>query len=526
MSTKSSKLSKFLIGSSVALGTLYGVDTFYWDTTCQRTVRAFYVLSRIGLDYKFNFEEGKDIMALHERNAERLFNLLIKNKGLYVKLGQNIANQSSILPKVFQEKFNKLYDSAATDPWDEVERIMKEELGDEYTKNFKNFNKEPIASASIAQVHKAELVNGEKVAVKVQHYYINNQIDMDLWTFKVITEVFSRAFGVPFGFMAHYIADTMKEEVDFTIELANSKRTRKNIQDDSYLRDKVYVPQTFDNFCSRRVLVAEWCDGEPLFKVDELKKSFDVTDILHDYVKLFSKMIFQWGFVHSDPHPGNLLARYNNGKQQLVLLDHGLYVELPESLRHEYCTLWKSLFELNDKELKRIAVSWGIGSDQSDMFGSFALLKPYHKSQEKFAQMSRYEREKFMSDNFKQFFQNTEKFPLPLIFLGRTMRMVQSVNQRYRAPVNRINIFTREAVNGFYLSAPATHLTAWNKVERALRYSIYMITMSLVDISFYFTKLSQYLFGTKNVEDLLQEKMIAEMKEMGIENPEIDMFSG
>ena len=515
------RLRNFLLGSSITVGVLAGVDYLYWDSVLQRTSKAFYVLSLIGLDYKMNFEESKDIHALHERNAERLFNLLMENKGLYIKLGQNIANQAAILPLPFQQRFNKLYDSAEKDSWLHVEKILKEELGESYLDTFKSFDKSPIASASIAQVHRAELHNGDQVAVKVQHYYINNQIDMDLWTYRVFTRVFSYAFEISFSFMSDYISERLKEEVDFTIELSNSTRTRQLINSDSYLQGRVHVPETYDELCTKRVLVAEWCDGEPLFKIEELAKTFNTTLIIHDYLKLFARMIFQWGFVHSDPHPGNLLARFHNGKQQLVLLDHGLYVEMSQSLRHEYCTLWKSLFELNDKELKRIAIHWGIGEDQSDMFGSFALLKPYHKTKENLAKMTRYERERYMSNNFKQFFQNTEKFPLPLIFLGRTMRMVQTLNQRYKSPVNRVNLFTKEAVNGYYLNAPTTHLTVWLRAERLFRYSIYVLTMTILDVSFQLNRLSQYLFGTKNIEDILQQKLTSELKQMGVENPDL-----
>lgn len=521
-----SRWMRRLVGAATTFTAAYAFDRLLWDDTLQRTAKSFYTLSRIGLDYKMNFEEGKDIMALHQRSSDRLFDLLMANKGLYIKLGQNIANQSAVLPKAFQDKFSELYDSAGTDSWEHVDKILKEELGADYAKHFKSFDKVPIGSASIAQVHKAVLTTGEDVAVKVQHYYIKNQINMDLWTYRVFTDIFSSAFGVPFGFMSSYISDRLKEEVDFTIELNNAKRAKDLIQHDGYLKDKVHVPETFDSLCSGRVLVAEWCDGEPLFKYEELKKGYNTTAIMHDYLKLFSMMIFQWGFIHSDPHPGNLLVRHKNGKQQLVLLDHGLYVELPETLRYEYCTLWKSLFELNDKELKRICVNWGMGSEQSDMFGSMAQLKPYNKTQDKLAEMTRYEREKFMSENFKNFFQNTEKFPLPLIFLGRTMRMVQTLNQRYKSPINRIKMFTREAVNGYYLNAPVTSLSVWARAERVLRYSIYMLTMTIFDLGFIMTKFSQSILGTKSVEDLMQERFVAEMKEMGMEPPEVDILGG
>jgi len=528
--SQSSKLLRFSLYGTGILTTGYLFDRYLYESTGARTVKSFYVLIRIGLDYKLFFNENNDIAALHERNADRLYNLLNDNKGLYIKLGQNIANQATIFPKAFQDKFSKLYDSAEQDPWDKVEDILKAELGQDYGSHFNYIDKKPIASASIAQVHKAQLKSGEEVALKVQHYYISKQIDADLLTYRLFTRIYEYFFEIPVSFTSNYISEHLKEEVDFTKELDNSNRISALIAQDDYLYNKIHVPKNFENLSTKRILTAEWCGGVPLIYFDKLKGQYNTKKIMKYYLELFSKMIFQWGFVHSDPHPGNLLVRYNKSTkvQELVLLDHGLYVEFPETLRHQYCALWKSLFELNDKELKKVATSWGIGSDQSDMFASFSLLKPYHKTRENISKMSNFERQEFMKENFKNFFKETEKFPLELIFLGRSMRMIQLLNQKYKAPVNRINLFTKEAVKGYYLNEPnVKNPTFWHKLERTLRYSIFVLILTISDITFYTSKAGQYLFGSKNVEDLLQEQMFKQMKEMGIENPQdIDLFSG
>ncbi|KAH3672192.1 hypothetical protein WICMUC_004421 [Wickerhamomyces mucosus] len=524
-----SKLSKTALFLTGTFGLTYIYDKTINESTITRTIKAFYTLGLIGYDYKFRFNEKNDISALHEHNADRLFNLLMENKGLYIKLGQNLANQASVFPKSFQEKFAKLYDSASIDPEEKVEQILIEELGINYMDNFNYIDKKPVASASIAQVHKGELKSGEKVAIKVQHYYIAKQIDADLFTYAIFNRLYEKAFEIPIAFVSDYIAEHLKEEVDFNIELNNSLKVKELIARDVYLKNKIHVPKVYKELSTKRVLTAEWCDGDSLVSYDSLKTKYDTKKIMNDYLTIFSKMIFEWGFVHSDPHPGNILVRYNeqSGKQQLVLLDHGLYVAIRENVRHEYCVLWKSLFELNDKELKKIAVSWGIGKDQSDMFASFSLLKPYHKTADNLSKMSRFEREKYMSQNFKKFFQDTEKFPLELVFLGRTMRIVQTVNQRFKAPVNRINLFTKEAVKGFYLNEPKVNYTLSRTLDRTVRYTIFSLLMSISDLTFYLTRFSSYLFGTKNVEDLLQAKMVQEMKQMGIDAPQdVQLFDG
>ena len=96
--------------------------------------------------------------------------------------------------------------------------------------------------------------------------------------------------------------------------------------------------------------------------------------------ELFSAMVFKWGFVQADPHPGNVLIRANPKKPshpELILIDHGLYVDLPETFRHEYCMLWQSLFTGNVSEIENIAVKWGIRRQNSDIFASLTLLRPH-----------------------------------------------------------------------------------------------------------------------------------------------------
>lgn len=96
--------------------------------------------------------------------------------------------------------------------------------------------------------------------------------------------------------------------------------------------------------------------------------------------ELFSAMVFKWGFVQADPHPGNVLIRANPknpSHPELILIDHGLYVDLPETFRHEYCMLWQSLFTGNVSEIENIAVKWGIRRQNSDIFASLTLLRPH-----------------------------------------------------------------------------------------------------------------------------------------------------
>jgi aarF domain-containing kinase len=153
----------------------------------------------VAIDYKLNFREkpwfGGDVVDLHRRSAERLFNLLHQNGGLYLKIGQAIAMQSAVLPPEFQKMFSRMFDDAPQNGWSDVEAVIREEFGgrspeEVFGVSFSNepgkgvMEKKARASASVAQVHWARLADGREVAIKVQKREIASQVGWDLWSFK------------------------------------------------------------------------------------------------------------------------------------------------------------------------------------------------------------------------------------------------------------------------------------------------------------------------------------------------------
>ena len=152
----------------------------------------------MALDYKINFRPqpltGGSVQDVHVRNAERLFDLLRANGGLYLKMGQAIAMQSAVLPLEFQKMFSRMFDDAPQDEWRDVEGVIKEDFGkgveEVFDVSFTGQEGKGImersarASASVAQVHWARLPDGREVAVKIQKREIAKQISWDLWAFK------------------------------------------------------------------------------------------------------------------------------------------------------------------------------------------------------------------------------------------------------------------------------------------------------------------------------------------------------
>jgi len=146
----------------------------------------------------------------------------------------------------------------------------------------------------------------------------------------VICAVIQYAFDLPFLEFQESIEDNLRKEIDFNIEKSNAELARIGLQKCD--RHDVYIPKNY--FSTRRVMVSEWIDGIKITHTDELKKAgIDTSKALKTVIECFAEQIFVSGFVHCDPHPGNIFARMQDGKQQIVLIDFGLCIRLPTDFR-------------------------------------------------------------------------------------------------------------------------------------------------------------------------------------------------
>lgn len=501
------------LATVAALGSaVYAIDEYYYSSLLQRSIRALYVLLWVAYQYGQKTASYDSIDDLHEIAAEKLFAMLEENKGLYIKQGQAIANQGSVFPVAFQRRFVKLYDSAPTDSWQLIDAILRRQLGANYEKDvFDYIEHNPVASALIAQVHKARLKNSStEVAVKVQHPYIDKQISVDLMVYRLMSWVYSKAFDLPLSFFTKYVADQLVKEADFRIESANAKKLASLLADDPIVNNlNVYIPRNYDNYTGKQVLVTEWIDGVPLTDKQRLiNAKLDITTMMNQYIMVFGRQIFGYGFVHSDPHPGNLLARFHNGKQQLVILDHGLYVTLPEKFRLEYCEIWKSLFNFNERSVEKISREWGIGS--TDLLSAMVQLRPPKDANINESRSS--------YDLIKSFLGDESRFPLQLLFVLRTMRMIQNLNQSMGSPVNRVNIFTKSALELLWEES-------WTQRSLGDWFLLILVSVALFfsDLVFRLFRLRQIISGDRyggkgeGMEDYIDKYMRETARSLGIE---------
>ncbi|KAG0240251.1 hypothetical protein BGW41_007090 [Actinomortierella wolfii] len=426
---------KVALYSTTALG-LYLLDTHYNAKAFQRTSRTAINGVLIGLDYKFNFTPNKadKIDDLHQRVANRILHVCQRNGTL-----------------------KALYDDASTVDFETVRGIFRKEFGKEIEDMFSSFDPIPVAAASIAQVHKATLKDGTVVAVKVQKPEIPIQIEWDLWAYKYLLKAYELIFDLPLSFAVDYTTKHLRQETDFINEARNAEICDAFIQTDKRLRQQVYVPKIFHDYSTKLVMTAEWVDGVNATDKERLQEMhLSAKKVMESVVDVFAHQIFISGFVHCDPHPGNILVRKhpdNPKTHQLLLLDHGLYVRASEEFRRQYCLFWKSLFLLDQDTINDICTKWGIGDPQ--MFANATLLKPYNMNRSPSIQSSSttslldaYELQQRMKSSLKDFLTNSELLPRELIFIGRNMTLVRANNKTLGSPVNRINRMARWAVAG------------------------------------------------------------------------------
>ncbi|KAL3475072.1 ABC1 family-domain-containing protein [Aspergillus californicus] len=571
---------------SLATGTVYVLDSQFYASSLTRTVRTFSLGLLVAVDYKVNFRPNpplaNSIADVHTRNAERLSDLLRHNGGLYLKIGQAIAMQSAILPPEFQKMFARMFDDAPQNEWKDVEKVIREDFGKSAEEVFGvSFSGDPTkgvmertarASASVAQVHWARLADGREIAIKIQKREIAQQIKWDLWAFKVVTWIYSRVFDIPFYSLVPYVSERLFLETDFENEADNSEGMAKFVAGESRLRDRVYIPKVYRELSSKRIMTAEWIEGVRLWDKDaitrpwrggwrqgspgcggtpldsaETKKSIIATarkperddwrgrngrgglglslkEVMTTMVDLFSAQMFLWGLVHCDPHPGNIFIRRKpNGHSELVLIDHGLYIHMEPSFRHQYARFWKALLTFDNDTISDIVTAWGVNNP--DIFASATLMKPYrggnlstHRGFEKLSKSERaqrhYEMQQASRKAIREILGDEEKWPRQLIFIGRNLRIVQGNNQFLGSPVNRIKI------TGLWASralVESPDLPLMEKVRNYGRHLLFRAVLFSSDVFFYFTKVRQFLHLGGGMEDDLEAQMQSVAKDMGVE---------
>lgn len=268
----------------------------------------------------------------HERRAARLTATIASLGPTFIKLAQVFSARADILPEPYLSAIGRLQDRVPPVSAGEIEAVIAEELGQPVEQLFGEFDREPVAAASLGQVHRARLQSGEAVAVKVLRPGVEELIAVDLEiSFRVL-------FLLNILFPNHHVkaltnvvrefSARIREEMDFREEAAHIAEFQRHFGEDRRVR----APRVYAEFTRRRVLVMEWVEGD---KVDRLESRFasgelSFLTLMETLVQVYLRMMLVHGFLHADPHPGNILVEADG---TLVFLDWGMVVYLSPATR-------------------------------------------------------------------------------------------------------------------------------------------------------------------------------------------------
>ncbi|XP_072932649.1 aarF domain-containing kinase 1 [Epargyreus clarus] len=379
------RVVRYGLYGSVAIGgavvALKYHDTDYGSLAIVRLTRTAVTAVEIGKTYKTMLyskewdRSSKEYLQIkseaHQIGAEKLLELCKANKGVYIKVGQHVGALDYLLPNEYVATMRILHKDAPRNTVEELYAVIKEDLKRDPKELFEEFDPEPLGTASLAQVHRAKLKDGTEVAVKVQHHFVRKNTKIDLQWMELMINTMSKVFP---DFQMQWLVDETKKniakELDFLQEGKNAERVAELFKNYKWLK----VPKIFWEYSTERVLVMEYVVGgqvNDIKYIDEHKISKQ--EICKKLGDLYSHMIFVTGFVHSDPHPGNILVKKNPDQNDVTvyLLDHGLYAQLTEKFRYHYSKLWLSIIARNRDEMRIHAEELGI---EKELYGLFACM--------------------------------------------------------------------------------------------------------------------------------------------------------
>jgi ubiquinone biosynthesis protein len=308
----------------------------------RRLLRAYRVTARVVLSYAIlslrqrlrgRAQAAELAERIHRKNARRVLAAIVDLQGLFIKVGQLISVMANLLPDAFRKELETLQDSVPPRPFSEVAIRLRDELGGLSPREvFAEFEEQPVASASIGQVHVARLRSGEKVAVKIQYPGIETIVETDLHALRRIVQVMSWLLP-DWGWHAIHaeVKRMVLAELDYRQEAEAMQEIAKNFAG----REDVLIPRVITQYTTTRVLTTQWMDGVKIGDIEGIEAAGINRELAGRLcIEAYCKQIFVDGVYHADPHPGNLLlVPKPSGPPTLVFLDFGATARISPALR-------------------------------------------------------------------------------------------------------------------------------------------------------------------------------------------------
>ncbi len=295
---------------------------------------------------------------------EELANDLEAMGPTFVKIGQILSSRPDIVPAPYMRALARLQDRVKPFSFAEVEETVERELGVRLSKAFAEFDPEPLAAASLGQVHRAKLRDGREVVVKIQRPHIREQIARDFEVIEEIVELLQQhtklARRYQFENVLEEFERTLEHELDYQREAGNLRVIGENLKDFPHIR----IPQPIADYTTHSVLTMEYVEGRKITKLTSLARiDLDGAALAEELFKAYLKQVLVDGLFHADPHPGNV---YLTDKKEIALLDFGMVGRLAPGMQDKLIRLLLAIADGRSEEAATIAIDISETADRFD----------------------------------------------------------------------------------------------------------------------------------------------------------------
>jgi ubiquinone biosynthesis protein len=301
------------------------------------------------------------LKRVHQRNAQRLAVGFMRLRGVFIKLGQVLSVIGTFLPRAYGEALERLQDKVPPQPFSAVEGRLREALGERALSLFERFEREPMAAASLAQVHRAVTRDGRIVAVKVRYPGIETLIRRDLRVLRWILPLAEHLITVShLDRVLDQVSAMLAREIDYTHERENIERIRRIFIGQS----NIVIPEVIDELTNAGVLTMSCEDGTKITDFGVLRdQGIETEPVARLLVESYFTMLFQHRVFHADPHPGNFLVRRG---PVLVILDFGAVEEVTDALAEGMKTVVLGSLARDDNQILRGIERMGFVAEDGD----------------------------------------------------------------------------------------------------------------------------------------------------------------
>jgi len=413
----------------------------------KRFLKGLLIALRIIISYRlfnllslFMSHEKKQrlLKGLHRKNAISIREKALEMKGVMIKLGQFLSSRVDFLPDEYTSELSLLQDRVPPDDYSKIRKRIIEELGAPPEEIFLKFNTEPIAAASLGQVHDAVLRDNRKVAVKIQYPDIDKIIETDIRMFKAIIRLFRGRYGrIDFDMLHGEFSKILRAELDYLKEGKNAERFSQNFKGD----EKVFFPGVHWEYTTRHVLTLEFVEGIKINEYDALRASgINCEDVAALLGAIYSRMIYLHGFFHGDPHPGNIFVQQG---PRLVFVDFGIVQAIPDRVKKELRRFANAVVESNPEGAADSLRKMGFLLEGADYR---AVIDIAQSLMDKYRNISPLELKELTIDDIWNEIDNVInvldfiQIPNNFILLGRTIGILNGISSRLNPKINIIEI--------------------------------------------------------------------------------------